>query len=121
MPLRFTLRQIEYYVAVADAGSVALAAERLHVSSPSISAAISQLEAEPVRKSPSEMIRHIIEAGYEDYLQENFANYRQRLEDLALCGIRLVGQNIDDCLHISPSGFFPCPTGAHGRIIRRIP
>ncbi len=46
MPLRFTLRQIEYLVAVADAGSVALAAERLHVSSPSISAAISQIEAD---------------------------------------------------------------------------
>lgn len=46
MPLRFTLRQIEYLVAVADAGSVALAAERLHVSSPSISTAISQLEAD---------------------------------------------------------------------------
>ncbi len=46
MPLRFTLRQIEYLVAVADCGTVALAAERLHVSSPSISAAISQLEAE---------------------------------------------------------------------------
>jgi DNA helicase-2/ATP-dependent DNA helicase PcrA len=43
---------------------------------------ISQLEAEPVHSSPSQMIRHIIEAGYEDYLQENFANYRQRLEDL---------------------------------------
>lgn len=43
---------------------------------------ISQLEAEPVRGSPSQMIQHIIEAGYEDYLQENFANYRQRLEDL---------------------------------------
>lgn len=45
MPLRFTLRQIEYLIAVADAGSVALAAERLHVSSPSVSAAVSQLEA----------------------------------------------------------------------------
>ncbi len=43
---------------------------------------ISQLEAEPVRSSPSELIRHIVEAGYEDYLQDNFANYRQRLEDL---------------------------------------
>ena len=43
---------------------------------------ISQLEAEPVRSSPSQMIRHVIEAGYEDYLQDNFANYRQRLEDL---------------------------------------
>ena len=46
MPFRFSLRQIEYLVAVADAGSVALAAERLHVSSPSISTAISQLEAD---------------------------------------------------------------------------
>jgi DNA helicase-2/ATP-dependent DNA helicase PcrA len=43
---------------------------------------VSQLEAEPVRSSPSKMIQHIIEAGYEDYLQDNFANYRQRLEDL---------------------------------------
>jgi DNA helicase-2/ATP-dependent DNA helicase PcrA len=43
---------------------------------------ISQLEAEPVRSSPSQMIQHVIEAGYEDYLQDNFANYRQRLEDL---------------------------------------
>ena len=46
MPLRFTLRQLEYLVAVAESGSVALAAERCHVSSPSISAAISQLEQE---------------------------------------------------------------------------
>jgi DNA helicase-2/ATP-dependent DNA helicase PcrA len=47
---------------------------------------ISQLEAEPVRGSPSRMIQHIIEAGYEDYLQDNFANYRQRLEDLEQLG-----------------------------------
>jgi DNA-binding transcriptional LysR family regulator len=46
MPLRFTLRQLEYLVAVAECGSVALAAERCHVSSPSISAAIAQLELE---------------------------------------------------------------------------
>ncbi len=46
MPLRFTLRQLEYFAAVADSGSVALAAERVNVSSPSISAAIAQLEAE---------------------------------------------------------------------------
>jgi DNA helicase-2/ATP-dependent DNA helicase PcrA len=43
---------------------------------------ISQLEAEPVRSQPWEMIRIVIEAGYEDYLQEAFANYRNRLEDL---------------------------------------
>lgn len=44
MPLRFTLRQLEYLIAVADCGSVTLAAERVNVSAPSVSAAISQLE-----------------------------------------------------------------------------
>jgi len=46
MPLRFTIRQLEYLVAVGDAGSIAEAAGRINVSSPSISTAISQLEAE---------------------------------------------------------------------------
>lgn len=46
MPLRYTFRQLEYLVAVGDAGTIALASERVNVSSPSISAAISQLEAE---------------------------------------------------------------------------
>lgn len=45
MPLHFTLRQLEYLVAVGEAGTIALASRRLNVSSPSISAAISQLEA----------------------------------------------------------------------------
>lgn len=46
MPLRFTLRQLEYFVAVGEAGSIATASEQVNVSSPSISAAISQLENE---------------------------------------------------------------------------
>ncbi|MFK7764357.1 MAG: LysR substrate-binding domain-containing protein [Roseobacter sp.] len=46
MPLRFTLRQLEYFVAVGEMGSIALASEKVNVSSPSISAAISQLEKE---------------------------------------------------------------------------
>ena len=46
MPLRFTLRQLEYFVAVGEEGSIAQASERVNVSSPSISAAISQLEEE---------------------------------------------------------------------------
>jgi len=46
MPLRFSLRQLEYFVAVGDAGSIAQASEKVNVSSPSISAAISQLEEE---------------------------------------------------------------------------
>jgi len=45
-------------------------------------ATISQLEAKPVAGNPSKMIRLVMEAGYEDYLKENFANFRTRTEDL---------------------------------------
>lgn len=45
-PPRFSLRQLAYFVAAGDAGSVTQAAERLHVSQPSVSAAIGQLERE---------------------------------------------------------------------------
>ncbi|MFK0206346.1 LysR family transcriptional regulator [Agrobacterium sp. NPDC090283] len=46
MPLRFTFRQLEYFVAVGEAGSIAKASEQVNVSPPSISASIAQLEAE---------------------------------------------------------------------------
>lgn len=46
MPSRFTLRQLEYFRAVGELGSIAHASEKVNVSSPSISAAISQLEKE---------------------------------------------------------------------------
>jgi DNA helicase-2/ATP-dependent DNA helicase PcrA len=45
-------------------------------------ATISQLEDETVCKSAARMLRLVIDAGYDDYLRENFANYRNRLEDL---------------------------------------
>jgi DNA helicase-2/ATP-dependent DNA helicase PcrA len=45
-------------------------------------ATIAQLEVEEVRSSASKMIRLVIEAGYDDYLKENYANYRSRLEDI---------------------------------------
>ncbi|TMJ43642.1 MAG: LysR family transcriptional regulator, partial [Alphaproteobacteria bacterium] len=38
--LRFTLRQLLYFVAAGETGSVKLAAERLNISQPSISTAI---------------------------------------------------------------------------------
>ncbi|MEO0822361.1 MAG: LysR family transcriptional regulator [Pseudomonadota bacterium] len=44
--IRYTLRQLEYFVAVGETGSIARASERINVSSPSISAAIAQLEKE---------------------------------------------------------------------------
>ena len=46
MTLRFTLGQLEYPVAVAECGSVALAAGRLNVGSASNSAAITQARAD---------------------------------------------------------------------------
>lgn len=46
MAVRFTLRQLEYLIAVGEYGSVTEAAERVNVSAPSVSAAISQLERE---------------------------------------------------------------------------
>ncbi|WP_350335003.1 LysR family transcriptional regulator [Coralliovum pocilloporae] len=46
MPLRFTFRQLEYFVAVGEYGSISIASEKLNISSPSISTAVSQLEKE---------------------------------------------------------------------------
>ena len=43
---------------------------------------ISQLEDETVRQSAAKMLRLVLDAGYDDYLKENFVNYRNRLEDL---------------------------------------
>ena len=45
-------------------------------------ATVAQLEAEPVRGQTAEMIRLVLDAGYEEYLQDNYANYRTRLEDI---------------------------------------
>ena len=44
--MRFTFRQLEYFVATGECGSIRMASERIHVSQPSISSAISQLEKE---------------------------------------------------------------------------
>ncbi|HWX18865.1 MAG TPA: UvrD-helicase domain-containing protein [Candidatus Binatia bacterium] len=45
-------------------------------------ATMAQLETPEVRGSASEMIRLVLQAGYEDHVQENYTNYRSRLEDL---------------------------------------
>ncbi|SMF23475.1 DNA-binding transcriptional regulator, LysR family [Tistlia consotensis] len=44
--MNFTLRQLRYLCAVAEAGSIAAAAQRLAISQPAISAAVAQLERE---------------------------------------------------------------------------
>lgn len=45
-------------------------------------ATIAQLEAEDTRHDAARMLRLVVEAGYEEHLKENFANYRSRLDDL---------------------------------------
>ena len=45
-------------------------------------ATMAQLEGKEVRDNASKMIGLVIEAGYEEYLEESYANYRSRLEDL---------------------------------------
>ena len=45
-------------------------------------ATISQLEAEAIRKNPAQMLKLVLDAGYEDYLKANFDNYGSRLDDL---------------------------------------
>jgi DNA-binding transcriptional LysR family regulator len=44
--LKFTLRQIEYFIAAAESGSIAGAAQRASISAPSVSTAIAHLEQE---------------------------------------------------------------------------
>lgn len=46
LALRFTLRQLTYFVAAGEAGGIKLAADQLNISQPSVSAAIAELEAE---------------------------------------------------------------------------
>lgn len=44
--LKFTLRQLEYFIAAGETGSITLASERANISQPSVSTAISHLEQE---------------------------------------------------------------------------
>jgi DNA helicase-2/ATP-dependent DNA helicase PcrA len=50
-------------------------------------ATVAQLEAKDVRSNASKMIRLVLEAGYSDYLEESYANFRSRLEDLEQLGV----------------------------------
>ena len=45
-------------------------------------ATIAQLEGEGVRGDASRMISLVVEAGYDDYLKENYANAQFRIDDL---------------------------------------
>jgi DNA helicase-2/ATP-dependent DNA helicase PcrA len=69
-------------LAVALQDSIACVPKKATLAWAQFTATIAQLEDETVRKSASKMLRLVIDAGYDDYLKETFANYRNRLEDL---------------------------------------
>ena len=45
-------------------------------------ATFAQLEAPEVREKPARVLKLVLEANYEEYAEENFANYNVRLEDI---------------------------------------
>jgi DNA helicase-2/ATP-dependent DNA helicase PcrA len=47
-----------------------------------LTATIAQLEDKEIREKPSRMIQLILDAGYDDYLKDEYANYQTRREDL---------------------------------------
>lgn len=62
-------------------------------------ATMSQLEAEPMRLDPGKMIEWILDAGYEEHLQNHFENYPSRLEDLQqLAQYARAFENLEDFL-----------------------
>jgi DNA helicase II / ATP-dependent DNA helicase PcrA len=69
-------------LAVALQDSIARVPKKATLTWAQFTATIAQLEDEVVRKSASKMLRLVIDAGYDDYLKETFANYRSRLDDL---------------------------------------
>jgi DNA helicase-2/ATP-dependent DNA helicase PcrA len=60
---------------------------------------LSQLEEKDTRNDASQMIRIVLEAGYEDYLEETYANARARSEDLQqLAGFAHQFETVQDFL-----------------------
>jgi DNA helicase-2/ATP-dependent DNA helicase PcrA len=69
-------------VAVAAQGCAAVVPRKTEVAWAQFTATLAQLEAGEVRGNASAMIRLVLEAGYDEHLQEYYQNYRSRLEDL---------------------------------------
>lgn len=59
-----------------------LAPKKAKVAWAQFSATVAQLEDPILATQPDELIRIILEAGYEDYLKNSYENYQSRLEDV---------------------------------------
>ncbi len=60
---------------------------------------IAQLEEPEARRSAAAMIQLVLEAGYEEYMQEEFTNYRNREEDIEqLASFALQFESVEEFL-----------------------
>ena len=73
---------VSYKIATALQGCAKAVPKKATLAWAQFATTISQLEAPDIRTSAAKMIPLVIEAGYDDYLKANFANYRSRLDDL---------------------------------------
>lgn len=88
-------------------GSLAVALQKIASNAPKktavdwaqLTATVAQLEAPDIRCSASRMIQLIMDAGYEDHLQEQYANYRSRQDDIEqLAAFALEFETVEDFL-----------------------
>jgi len=95
------------FKAASSAGSLAVALQKIAAAVPKktavdwaqLTATIAQLEAPETRRSASRMIQLVMDAGYEDHLQEEYANYRNRQEDIEqLASFALEFQSVEEFL-----------------------
>ena len=69
-------------VAVALQDAIARVPKKAVLNWAQFTATIAQLEDPAVRKSAAKMLRLVMDAGYDDYLKETYANYERRLEEI---------------------------------------
>jgi DNA helicase-2/ATP-dependent DNA helicase PcrA len=69
-------------IAVALQDSIAAVPKKAAAGWAQFTATIAQLEDEAVRRSAAKMLRLVMDAGYDDYLKENYDNYQRRLDEL---------------------------------------
>lgn len=75
-------RQVKHPIAVALQDAIAAVPKKAVLIWAQFSATIAQLEDESTRQSASKMLRLVMDAGYDDYLKENYDNYQRRLDEI---------------------------------------
>ena len=75
-------RRIKHPIAAPLQDAIAAVPKKAVLNWAQFTATISQLEEEATRKSAAKMLRLVVEAGYDDYLKENYDNYQRRLDEL---------------------------------------